>query len=90
MHSHFHQLVTKHGGCLENSENKLSRSITWILKLPLDKSDEAENDDEDIPEPDDKVDFVNDDIKSKDAESIERILSSPWTILIVCATSNLQ
>ena len=61
-----------------------------MIPLPLDKSDEAKNDNEDIPEPDDKVDFINDDIKSKNTESIERILSPPCSILIVCTTSNLK
>ena len=61
-----------------------------MIPLPLDKSDEAKNDNEDIPEPDDKVDFINDDIKSKNTECIKRVLSPPCSILIVCTTSNLK
>ena len=30
----------------------------------------SKDDEEDKPEPDDKIDFINDDIKSKDAKSI--------------------
>ena len=56
----------------------------------LNKSNKAEHDEKDIPEPDDKVDFINDDIESKDAKSIESILTSPRSILVVCTTGNLE
>ena len=58
--------------------------------LPLDESESSRNDDEDIPEPDDKIDFINDDIKSKNTKCIESILPPPRSILIVCTAGNLE
>ena len=66
------------------------KSWTRNSEVPLNKSDKAQHNEEDIPEPDDKVDFINDDIESEDAKSIESILSSPRSILIVCTTGNLE
>ena len=60
------------------------------FSLPLNKSDKTKDNEEDIPEPDDEVDFINDDIESEDAESIESILMPSRAILVVCTTSNLQ
>ena len=60
------------------------------FESPLNKSNKTKHNEEDIPEPDDKVDFIDDDIESKDAKSIESILSSPRSILVVCTTGNLE
>ena len=64
--------------------------ISCIYQAPLDKSNKTKHNEEDIPEPDDKVDFINDDIESEDAKSIESILTSPRSILVVCTTGNLE
>ena len=58
-------------------------------EVPLNKSNKAKHDEKDIPEPDDKVDFINDDIESEDAKSIKSMLSFPRSILVVCTTGNL-
>ena len=60
------------------------------FESPLNKSNKAKHNEEDIPEPNDKVDFIDDDIESKDAKSIASILPSPRSILIVRTTGNLK
>ena len=78
---------------MEYPGTERERVDSWIrghLSLPLNKSDKTKDNEEDIPEPDDEVDFINDDIECKDAESIESILMPSRAILVVCTTGNLQ
>ena len=54
-----------------------------MFPLPDQQSDGAAEDEEDVPEPEDEVDLVNDDVEAQDAESVEFALFAPRSILII-------
>ena len=54
-----------------------------MLTSPDDDPGEATEDEEEVPEPEDEVDLVYDDVEAEDAESVERRLSASGTELVV-------
>ena len=57
---------------------------------PEDEPGEAADDEEDVPEPEDEVHLVDDDVEAEDAEGVERHLPPPGAVLVVGAARNLD
>ena len=54
-----------------------------MLTSPDDDPGEATEDEEEVPEPEDEVDLVYDDVEAEDTEGIESGLPAPGAVLIV-------
>ena len=60
-----------------------------LLRPPDDDPGDPADNEEDVPEPDDEVHLVDDDVQAQDAEGIEPRLFAPRAVLIVGAARNL-
>ena len=56
---------------------------------PDDDPGDPADDEEDVPEPDDEVHLVYDDVQAEDTEGIEARLFAPRAVLIVSAARHL-
>ena len=59
-----------------------------MLTSPDDDPGEATEDEEDVPEPEDEVDLVYDDVEAEDTEGVESSLPSPRAVLVVGAAGH--
>ena len=61
-----------------------------MLTSPDDDPGEATEDEEDVPEPEDEVDLVYDDVEAEDTEGIESSLPAPGAVLVVSAAGHAR
>ena len=57
---------------------------------PEDEPGEAADDEEDVPEPEDEVDLVNDDVEAEDTERIQSGLPAPGAEQVVSAAGHAR
>ena len=60
-----------------------------LLRPPDDDPGDPADNEENVPEPDDEVHLVDDDVQAQDAEGVEPRLFAPRAVLIVGAARNL-
>ena len=60
------------------------------LTPPDDEPSEATEDEEDVPEPEDEVDLVNDDVEAEDTERIQSSLPAPGAKQVVSAARHAR
>ena len=58
---------------------------TNVSALPNEDPGQATEEEEDVPEPEDEVDLVDDDVEAEDAESVESRLPAACPVLVVGA-----